>query len=449
MARAEVQITAVDKTGNAIRTATNGLKTVERTAKITGKAINFAFGLLTGGALVAAFGKMTEAAKKTDEGRKALDDLARTLKDPTLVAAANSLTQGLVKGFNFALQSATAFIKVIRSELVSLGIIEARTKADALRLVDREISRIERGRGGIGIATRGAGGQMAVDAARAIEAELRVLREKRAIIAALANEEAKADQARISAEVAAERRASSGTGTGKSSGKRGQTLAEYIADLRRSQNAERAKALADWQADLLRETDQVLKKVSDSMADDVVEQVMKSNERQFGEKVTRMSIFAQEAARSMQSSFAEFLFDPFENGLKGMLSGFIGVIRRMLAELAAQQLLTSFFGAFAGGSGIVGQFASAALSGLQPRAKGGPVTGSTPYLVGERGPEMFIPGTGGTIVPNGGGMGGGVAVSYQIDARGATMDLAQALPNILADNNRRIFDELDRRYGIR
>jgi len=29
------------------------------------------------------------------------------------------------------------------------------------------------------------------------------------------------------------------------------------------------------------------------------------------------------------------------------------------------------------------------------------------------------------------------------------MDLTQALPGILADNNRRIFDELDRRYGIR
>jgi hypothetical protein len=121
----------------------------------------------------------------------------------------------------------------------------------------------------------------------------------------------------------------------------------------------------------------------------------------------------------------------------------------MLAELAAQQLLTSFFGAFAGGSGIVGQFASAALAGLQPRAKGGPVTGSTPYLVGERGPELFVPGTGGSIIPNGGGMGGGVSVNYQIDARGATMDLTQALPGILADNNRRIFDELDRRYGIR
>lgn len=34
------------------------------------------------------------------------------------------------------------------------------------------------------------------------------------------------------------------------------------------------------------------------------------------------------------------------------------------------------------------------------RADGGPVTGGEPYLVGERGPEMFIPNSSGTIVPN-------------------------------------------------
>lgn len=35
------------------------------------------------------------------------------------------------------------------------------------------------------------------------------------------------------------------------------------------------------------------------------------------------------------------------------------------------------------------------------RAKGGPVTAGTPYMVGEKGPELFVPGRSGTIVPNG------------------------------------------------
>jgi methyl-accepting chemotaxis protein len=35
-----------------------------------------------------------------------------------------------------------------------------------------------------------------------------------------------------------------------------------------------------------------------------------------------------------------------------------------------------------------------------PRARGGPVTDGTPYLVGERGPELFVPNNSGQILPN-------------------------------------------------
>ena len=45
-----------------------------------------------------------------------------------------------------------------------------------------------------------------------------------------------------------------------------------------------------------------------------------------------------------------------------------------------------------------------------PRALGGPVNPSKSYLVGERGPELFVPNIAGTIVPNG-GSAGGAAVS--------------------------------------
>jgi hypothetical protein len=38
--------------------------------------------------------------------------------------------------------------------------------------------------------------------------------------------------------------------------------------------------------------------------------------------------------------------------------------------------------------------------GIGGRAAGGPVRGRTPYMVGERGPELFVPGRSGSIVPN-------------------------------------------------
>lgn len=46
---------------------------------------------------------------------------------------------------------------------------------------------------------------------------------------------------------------------------------------------------------------------------------------------------------------------------------------------------------------------------LDGRAAGGPVGANTPYMVGEEGPELFVPGSSGTIVPNH-AMGGGVNI---------------------------------------
>lgn len=146
------------------------------------------------------------------------------------------------------------------------------------------------------------------------------------------------------------------------------------------------------------------------------------------------TVFAEQAARNLQDSFAQFLFDPFQQGLDGMLSGFIDVIRRMVAELIAQQVLSSFFGMLAGATtGGVSSFFGTLAGG---RAAGGPVSAGSAYLVGEQGPELFMPRSSGTIIPNGGM--GGVNVSYSIDARGADADRILAiLPAMLRQTEQR------------
>lgn len=50
-----------------------------------------------------------------------------------------------------------------------------------------------------------------------------------------------------------------------------------------------------------------------------------------------------------------------------------------------------------------------------PHATGGAVSPNTAYLVGEHGPEMFVPNGGGTVVPNGGSSGSGGAISIVIN----------------------------------
>jgi phage-related minor tail protein len=67
-----------------------------------------------------------------------------------------------------------------------------------------------------------------------------------------------------------------------------------------------------------------------------------------------------------------------------------------------------------GAFGMPGTFGAGGKFTLTPRANGGPVMSNKPYLVGERGPELFVPGGSGNIVPN--GQMGGTAVTYNINA---------------------------------
>lgn len=77
-----------------------------------------------------------------------------------------------------------------------------------------------------------------------------------------------------------------------------------------------------------------------------------------------------------------------------------------LAELTKKALASIFTQpglAIAAGIGLIA--AAAALranlgQGLPGRALGGPVSGGNPYVVGERGPELFVPAVSGSIVPN-------------------------------------------------
>jgi hypothetical protein len=142
-----------------------------------------------------------------------------------------------------------------------------------------------------------------------------------------------------------------------------------------------------------------------------------------------MSVFAEQAARNMQNVFAEFLFDPFQDGVQGMLKGFVDVLRQMLAQYLAFQAFQQIGGALAASTnpflaGIGGFLQTGA------RASGGPVSSGGAYLVGERGPELFVPRASGMIMPN--GAGGSVVIHQHIDARGADASLRAALPGIMA-----------------
>ena len=122
---------------------------------------------------------------------------------------------------------------------------------------------------------------------------------------------------------------------------------------------------------------------------------------------------------SMRSTFDTTLTDGFAKAGNVLERGLLSAIRRgslgfddlkrtalqTLNEIAAnavQSSLTGLVGAPAGGGGGSGlgsvlQGAVGALLGLPGRATGGPVSPGRAYLVGERGPEVFIPTSSGRV----------------------------------------------------
>ena len=158
-------------------------------------------------------------------------------------------------------------------------------------------------------------------------------------------------------------------------------------------------------------------------------------------------------ATEIQNSFASIgmaVNDAFKGMLTGAMSwkdGIKGIIGSVIDELwrlyVVQQIVGFVTKAIGGVTGNPGPSIDSAITVTRGRAVGGYVAAQTPYVVGEKGPELFVPGGSGTIIPNknmGGGNGGGVTVN--VDARGSADPAAvraqvqagimQAAPAIIA-----------------
>lgn len=147
---------------------------------------------------------------------------------------------------------------------------------------------------------------------------------------------------------------------------------------------------------------------------------------------SQMSTFADQAARNMQDAFADFLFDPFSEGLGGMVQSFAKTLQKMAAQAAASQIfqmIGSWASSYSGtGSSWINAVGSAIGGMAGGRAGGGPVAAGSMYRVGEGGrPELFdqggktylIPGDAGSVRPITAGMpassiggGGGIINNF-------------------------------------
>ncbi len=88
-----------------------------------------------------------------------------------------------------------------------------------------------------------------------------------------------------------------------------------------------------------------------------------------------------------------------------------------------------------GSTGVAG-FGLQKLFGGE-RAMGGPVNAGTSYMVGERGPELFMPNTNGTIIPNNKLSGGGTVINLTVNGAIDGESTARQIVRILNDSQAR------------
>lgn len=169
----------------------------------------------------------------------------------------------------------------------------------------------------------------------------------------------------------------------------------------------------------------------------------------------------------MRSSFDSILVEGFSRGGATLERSLLGAVKRgslgfedlgrvangVLDSIAAQALrggLASLGlgggGGSGGGGGLLSGLGSlvGSLLGLPGRATGGNVAPGSAYVVGERGPELFVPTSAGRIETGGGaGTGRSVNVSIQVVApagashaeslRRSSRQVAQAVRRALGD----------------
>jgi len=129
-------------------------------------------------------------------------------------------------------------------------------------------------------------------------------------------------------------------------------------------------------------------------------------------KIPNIKLQLEDVAKTMSKSITQGFTDAitgaksFGDAIKGMAKTVVDALIKMMVQYYITKPILDLVG---GALGIPATSPSG-------KAIGGSVQSGQPYMVGERGPELFVPNSQGSIVPNGNlGGGGGVVVNQTIN----------------------------------
>jgi hypothetical protein len=233
-------------------------------------------------------------------------------------------------------------------------------------------------------------------------------------------------------------------GTGKSGGGGGkadnyderlETVKSYIEQLEKANRLAKAEVETFGKGTVEREKALAISRLSVEATEAERKKIIELAEatgqyKQQVEELEKAKRQAAEAARYFGEVASDALIDLIVEGKS--LDDVLKNIGKSLASSAIRELITGK-GPFGFGTGESIFSTIGGLFGLGAKAGGGSVFGGTPYMVGEQGPELFVPGQSGTVIPNGalGGAppsGGSVTnLSLTINAPNSTPDSVEML----------------------
>lgn len=157
---------------------------------------------------------------------------------------------------------------------------------------------------------------------------------------------------------------------------------------------------------------------------------------------SRLTYFEQQladAGRQIQSTLGDSLYEVMQGNFGNILTSFKQMLDRMVAQALAANIARAIFGEQFTSTGRMSGAGGNALSslfsffGFGRREGGGPVTAGQPYIVGEKRPELFVPTSNGTIIPNldmVAKIGGGSSSNVQLNVTVQALDSKDVLANM-------------------
>lgn len=163
----------------------------------------------------------------------------------------------------------------------------------------------------------------------------------------------------------------------------------------REERIQRENELAEKAIELAKERNRVMRELQEG-----------DERKGFGKRMEEFFAFAP-----TQMENGAQLFDSLLGNMTGALDKFVStgklsfkdltrsIIQDMIRIQIRAQMIRLFSGMFGGGGfGTGNKFGNQDIGGFL--ADGGPANANTPYVVGERGPELFVPRSSGTVIPN-------------------------------------------------